>query len=138
MVLPQCISFPFPLPTLHIISCLHHILLHNNISNRYLFKFRISERSSLFVEIQWSVRNGSDMSLQCAQLNDETQKTFIINDIKGKFSSNKHFIHYWFQENRPPGSKDKSLDLFLHIPYLSTHSPRIPHISPQAQRIFER
>ena len=47
MVLPRCISFPFPLPTLHIISCLHHILLHNNISNRYLFKFLISEKSSL-------------------------------------------------------------------------------------------
>ena len=47
MVLPQCRSFPFPLPTLHIISCLQHILLHNNISYRYLFKFLISEKSSL-------------------------------------------------------------------------------------------
>jgi len=27
---------------------------------------------------------------------------------------NKHFIHCWFQGNRPPGSKDKSLDLFQY------------------------
>ena len=41
------VSHPLPLPTLHIPSCLHNFLLQNYISNRYLFKFLISEKSSL-------------------------------------------------------------------------------------------
>ena len=74
------VSYPFPPPTLHIPSCLHHILLRNNISNRYLFKILISEKSSL------RYSGVSEMVLicpfQCAKLKDETQKTFMLNDLK--------------------------------------------------------
>ena len=69
---------------------------------------------SEMVQIQWSVRNGSDMSLQSAPTRRRDTEDFIINESKGKFSSNIHFAHCRFQENRPPGSKDKSFDMLLY------------------------
>ena len=63
------VSYPFPPPTLHIPSCLHHILLHNNVSNRYLFKFLISEKSLL------RYSGGSEMVLICPFNNAPNPKT---------------------------------------------------------------